>query len=406
MPEVSPTFITSQIDGTNGFTINGEQSGQSFGRSVAGAGDVNGDGFVDIVIGAPYTDVAGSIDDRGRVYVIFGGASLVQIDGADGASDGIIDVTQIDGTNGFKIDGVADRDRIGGSVDAAGDVNGDGTGDLLIGGGDIGGPGKAYLIFGRETGFAETISPEVTGGGSLSLVFENAGPNSDDRLGFSVSGAGDIDNDGFDDILLGAPSADPLSAQANASEGAAYLVLGNPAELDELDNDDGLINGFLSLANLAGNGTVFSSGDGANDLVGFAVSELGDINGDGFGDFAVGASRDDPNSGAGNASEGRLHVIFGRADTLPDLRNSGQETGLSGFTIAGLQDRDQLGRSVAGGGDVNGDGFDDFIVGAPYADNPFDQDSGEAYLVFGKQQFRREVLVGQLDGTDGFKLQG
>ena len=407
MPERAATFNVDEIDGTNGFTIRGEQEGQIFGRSVAGAGDVNGDGFVDIIIGAERTDIAGASDNRGRAYVVFGGeTNLDQIDGADGTRDGVIEASEIDGSNGFKIDGVSDDDFLGTSVDTAGDVNGDGIDDLIIGAAGFNQPGKAYVIFGRDTAFAETISPEVTGNGDLSLVFEAAGPNTDDRLGFSVSSAGDVNNDGFDDILLGAPDADPLSGAMNNNEGAAYLIDSAPESLSDFDDNDGQVNGFLDLANLAGNGMVFRS-FGVDQELGFAVSELGDINGDGFGDFAIGAPRDDPNSAQDDDNEGLLHVVLGRSAPLLGTRSAASETGTTGFVIAGLDAQDRLGRAVAGGGDVNGDGFDDFIVSAPYADyNSFGPDTGEAYVIFGQQQFRRQVLVDQLDGTNGFKLEG
>ncbi|MEM6904602.1 MAG: hypothetical protein AAF568_01800, partial [Pseudomonadota bacterium] len=311
------------------------------------------------------------------------------------------------GTNGFKIDGDADSGLLGRSVDTAGDVNGDNIDDILIGQPGTSNSSGAFLIFGRDTAFTETIDPTVTGNGSLGFVFEAAGPNNNDNLGFAVSGAGDVDNDGFDDLLLGATAADPLSQGNDSSEGAGYFIRGGPSNLVDLDNDDGLADGVLGLANADDFGAILTTSNvGDSEQAGFAVSELGDINGDGFGDFAVGAPRDDGDSGVANGSEGRLHVLFGVPYGVQDLRRSDGESGVEGFVIDGLADGDQLGRSVAGGGDVNGDGLDDFIVGAPYTANSFGTNVGEAYVIFGRRQYRQEVAVDELDGTNGFKLNG
>ena len=405
MPEFDPVIGLEAIDGLLGYRIVGEQPGSSMGYMVAGAGDINGDGIVDLVVGAPDMDISAANDQRGAAYVVFGG-SLAALDAADGSVDGELSVSQLDGTNGFRIDGVTNGDKLGASVDAAGDVDGDGIDDLLVGATNFSQPGHGYLIFGRDTGFAASISPESTGGGSLSHVFLPAGPNGDDELGWSVSSAGDVNNDGFDDFILGATDADPNSGGANSDEGAAYLIFGGNANLVDLDNDDGFTNGFSSLANIANNGVRISVFGEAEQFA-FQVTELGDINGDGFDDFAMGAPRDDPNSGSGNGGEGRVHVVLGRPTAkFPSAIIASSESGVYGFNIEGEVTGDQLGRAVAGGGDINGDGFDDILLGAPYHDLDGQSSVGAAYVLFGKSLFHREERLETLDGSNGFKMIG
>lgn len=229
------------------------------------------------------------------------------------------DLKELDGSSGHKINGVSSNDYSGSSVSGAGDVNGDGIADLIVGASRA---GQSYVVFGTEDGYPKTLDLGALDG---SNGFALSGNNS----GSSVSGAGDINGDGFDDVIVG-------GVQSHVVFGAAS---GFPARLD-LDNLDG------------GNGFAVIGG-------GRSVSEAGDVNGDGLDDFIIG----DP--GAGRA--GRAYVVFGASDSFPPAIALLNLDGSNGFTLEGVSRYGDTGASVSGAGDVDGDGFDDLIIGAPGA---------------------------------------
>lgn len=404
MPEFAPLLVLDQIDGTNGYLIAGAQFSSKFAEWVASAGDINGDGFEDIIISADEYDF-GATTKAGAVYVLFGGAAgLAALDIADGLVDGIIQTSLLDGYNGFQVHGTLVNQQFGQSVNGAGDVDGDGFDDLIIGVDNLPG-GQVYLLFGKATGFAASGTPVLTAGAD-GYIFSPVGPNSGDDLGYSVSSAGDFNGDGFDDFIIGARFADPNSGATNDGEGAAYLVFGGRANLEQLDGDDGATGGAINLGNLSvGEGVVIST-TGTGQTAGYSVSALGDINGDGFDDIGVTAPNDDPFGGTSN--EGRAMVLFGRPDSIgiAPLINGASLNGVQGFWMGGLNAGDRLGDEISGGGDVNGDGFDDIIVTAARADPYGISSAGSAYVVFGKSVFRRNLDLSTLDGSNGFRVHG
>ncbi len=334
----------------------GAQGGDLTGASVAGLGDLNGDGFADLLIGAPHASFNAQ-KGAGSGYVFFGGAERDYP--RDGAS--------LDGSQGFRLDGVNSLDYAGASVAAAGDVNRDGYDDLLIGApGVAGGTGQSYLVFGKAGGFAGALDLASLG---TADGFVLDGVNGLDYAGAAVAGAGDIDGDGYDDILIGAYGA-------NNSAGAAYVVLGGP----------GLGGSTINL----GTGAIAIAGLAMGDQLGFALAGAGDFNSDGFADFLIGAPRP---GGFGSA-----YLIYGEAGW------DGQS--LNGVQFYSASNLDLVGSAVAGAGDVNGDGFDDILIGAPDGDGG-QTDSGTAYLVFGKSGgfiFGQATLPS--DGIAGVLLKG
>ncbi len=269
--------------GTGGFTISGEAAGDVAGLSVSTAGDVNGDGLADVIVGARYADPNGA--QSGRSYVVFGKAN--------GANVQLSDVALF-GTGGFAINGEVAGDEAGFSVSGAGDVNGDGLADLIVGarGADPNGngSGRSYVVFGKSTGALVQLSDVTAGAGGFAMNGENVL----DRSGRSVSAAGDVNGDGFADVIVGAYLADPNLPYGSAG-GRSYVVFGKTGgTLVQLS------------AVTAGAGGFAIDGEGFEDYSGNRVSSAGDVNGDGLTDLIVGAFRADPN---GDRS-GRSYVVF------------------------------------------------------------------------------------------------
>jgi hypothetical protein len=345
--------------------ITAEAFGDNLGFSVASAGDVNGDGVDDILIGARSNDDAGI--QAGRVYLFYGPVS------------GNLAATSADAI----ITGAA-FDELGRSVAPLGDLNGDGFDDVVLGT-DIAGPGFAGQVFvfngplsglrsvasadavitgsfSNESFGAEVAGEDLNGDGtndliagaprfpldgndtgrsyvfygpiSGSIIATDAdailfGENINDSFGTSVASAGDVDGDGQADLIVGADQI------FNQGTGKAYLFKGP-------------IAGEIQ----ASNATAIFTGEAAQDLFGHSVASAGDFNGDGFADVFVGA----PNNGPAVSRGGRAYVFFGPlSGTLAAAEADFIVTGQAG---------DELGMSVASG-HVNGDTVSDLIVGAP-----------------------------------------
>ena len=203
-------FDLSSLDGSDGFKLGGVAAGDKAGSSVASAGDVNGDGFADLIVGAHYADPHG-VFNSGASYVVFGKASGFAKN---------LNLSSLDGSNGFRISGTVAFLFSGGSVASAGDVNGDGFADLIVGAPSASNhKGLSYVVFGKASGFAANIDLSVLDG---SNGFRISGEANLDVSGFSVSSAGDVNGDGFADLIVGAPNADPHGAFS----GASYVIYG------------------------------------------------------------------------------------------------------------------------------------------------------------------------------------
>ena len=336
--------LSAVAAGSGGFVLNGQAGYDISGYSIASAGDVNGDGLADLIIGAPYSDPATGTT-AGRSYVVFGKSSSTSINLSAVSA----------GSGGFVITGAGRYDRSGACVASAGDVNGDGLADLIVGA--ITSPyavGFSYVVFGKASATPINLYDIGNGIGGFAIRGQCAG----DGNFISVASAGDINGDGLADLIVGAPESDPT---AGTNAGRSYVVFGKTgsASLD------------LS-AVAAGSGGFVINGAAPYDRSGTNVSSAGDVNGDGLGDLIIGATRD------GFGGNARAFVVFGKT-TTGGVDLSAVATGSGGFVINSDILSGGLGFGVSAAGDVNGDGLADLIVGAPLSDGY----TGRSYVIFG-----------------------
>ncbi|NJK39321.1 MAG: hypothetical protein HC920_17325 [Oscillatoriales cyanobacterium SM2_3_0] len=374
----------SDLDGSNGFVIEGIDERDYSGDSVSNAGDINGDGFDDIIIGAPGGDPNGN-SGAGESYVVFGN---------DSGFEASLDLSDLNGSNGFVIKGIDIFDSSGRSVSSAGDINGDGFDDIIIGapsadpnGNDR--AGESYVVFGSDSGFEASLDLSDLNGSNGFVI---KGIDIFDSSGNSVSSAGDINGDGFDDIIIGAIVIDPNGI---FFAGESYVVFGSnsgfEASLDLSDLNGN--NGFVININT-------DKEDGSDDI----VSSAGDINGDGFDDIIIGVFTANSN---GSYFAGESYVVFGSNSGFEASLDLSDLNGSNGFVIEGIDERDYSGYSVSNAGDINGDGFDDIIIGAVRADLNGIYDAGESYVVFGSNDgFAASLDLSDLDGSNGFVING
>jgi hypothetical protein len=422
----------------------GNQPGAWFGFRVGTAGDVNGDGFADVIVGAPlYTN---DQTEEGRAYVWHGSAG------------GISSIRD------WWAEGNGTAAWYGSAVATAGDVNGDGYSDVVVGApGDLSQGGTVWAYYGSSTslestatwvkpsndedaqyGFSVATAGDVNGDGYADVIVgapfwdgqgpgpglgdgaawvylgDNGGlhsgpdwympsPVSDARFGFSVGAAGDVDGDGFDDVIVGAPAAERNAGLVD--EGAAFVYRGVNADPPVLSsphwtkyanqanaqfgyavgtagdvNGDGYADVIVGAPFWNGNGGAWvylgaggglhsaphwyvpSSHSGAQ--FGYAVGTAGDVNGDGFSDVIVGAPlwEDDVNN------EGRVWVYHGRRAGLRTTHDWYAESNSLGA---------RMGYAAATAGDVNGDGYSDVIIGAPYYSGGGGASEGRVWVFYG-----------------------
>jgi len=331
------TNLASSIDASNAdVKLLGEDAGDDFGTGdVSGAGDVNDDGIDDILIAAYGDDDGGNA--AGAAYIFYGSTSLPNT----------IDASVAD----VKLIGEDANDGLGSlAASPAGDVNGDGIDDVIVTARseDAGGSaaGAAYIFFG-STSLPALIDASAA---DVKLIGEDGG----DQFGYSGSGAGDMNNDGFDDVIVGAQNDD----DGGGASGVAFIFFGAaslPALIDASD------------------ATVKLIGEDAGDRFGHNVSTAGDVNNDGFDDVIVGAFYDD--DGGGNA--GAAYIFYGSENM-----SASSDASTADVKLIGEDASDYFGRATAGGGDVNGDGIDDVIVGAP-GEDAGGGSAGAAYIFFG-----------------------
>ncbi|MBS1519259.1 MAG: FG-GAP repeat protein [Bacteroidetes bacterium] len=296
----------------------GNQNASKFGFSVSGAGDVNGDNYSDVIVGAVLYD-NGQIDE-GRAFVYYGSS--------DGLSSSPDWTSEINMANA----------NFGNAVSTAGDVNGDGYSDVIVGAryytNGQQSEGGAFVYYGSETGLSN--APDWISEGNQTAAF----------YGTSVSTAGDVNGDGFSDVVIGAPQFSNLQS----GEGRVFLYLG-------------------STSGLATSEAWSAESNRIDANFGNSIALAGDVNGDGYSDIIVGANK----LGVGQENEGKVFVYHGFTGGLPATAN---------WTAESNQYHAEFGSSVFTAGDVNGDGYSDVIIGSDKYDNG-EVDEGRVFVYHG-----------------------
>jgi len=351
----------SALQPSEGFRIIADNSWDAAGRSVA-LGDVNNDGYDDLLVGAANVGV-NTNSAAGAAYVIFGKAS----------GFGTIDLGSLAPADGFRLQEDASNNRVGNSV-AFADVNDDGFSDMIVGAPDLGNIGAVFVVFGKATGFGNVDLTNLSAADGIKITGV-----ANSLTGESVDSAGDVNGDGIEDFIIGALGAD--IPQVNA--GAAWVIFGKTTGLVSFD-----------LATLSAADGFKIQGLANSSLVGDEVSSAGDINDDGYDDLIVGSA----------TSRGAVYIVYGKASGFGTI-DLATLAPADGFVITGPASGARLGFSVDGVGDVNGDGIDDLLLGAPDPSTGFPW--GNAYLIYGRTTgFSNIDLSRAFVAADGLILAG
>jgi hypothetical protein len=330
-----PLMIDPLLTETADTLLESNQASSELGISVASAGDVNDDGFDDVIVGANAYDAGQS--DEGAAFVFLGSANGIA-DASAGSAQAQLESNQTSARLGFSVAG-------------AGDVNGDGYADVIVGASfyDSGqsAEGAAFVFLGSANGIAD--------GNPATAHAQLESNQASGFLGQSVAGAGDVNGDGYADVIVGASAYD--SGQSN--EGAAFVFLGSA---------NGIADGNPATAHAQ------LESDQANAILGESVAGAGDVNGDGYADVIVGDTLYD----SGQTDEGAAFVFLGSASGVADGNPTTAHAQLESDQAGA-----RMGQSVASAGDVNGDGYADVIVGAFLFDGFQQTDEGAAFVFLG-----------------------
>ncbi len=353
-------FDLANLDGNNGFVVNGLNSSDNLGSVVSFIEDINNDGIDDIMLGAPTTDSLA----KGHCYIIFGSTAPFSSH---------FNLSSINGSNGFSITGINNGDQICLDLNSLGDINGDGVSDISLSSGvvtNINGNSFAhnYIIFGKIGGFLSNFNLSLIDG-SNGFILNSIDSVVDNFEITSINRAGDFNNDGIDDFVLGASFAD----NNGADSGSAYLIFGSsqpwPSEFD--------------LTTLNGNNGFTVSGISEFDRFGKEANKVGDVNHDGIDDLIIGAVEIEPMNPVNYPVS---YVLFGSNQVFMSSLDLNTINGSNGFKIKSIAS--QVFATVirpTAAGDFNSDNIDDIILGGTGVTlNNIDNVTG--YIVYGRDE--------------------
>jgi Ca2+-binding RTX toxin-like protein len=359
LPPSNPNYTSATFTAADGLKIINTRPGETIGGAIASAGDVNGDGRDDIIIGAPDDDASSATG--GSAYVLYAPGV--------GPLSGPIDLANLSPSQGFRMVGIGTGSNTGVSVAAAGDVNADGIGDVIVGA-DFAGtanPGHAYVVYGRAGGVAGPINLAfLTDEEGVQFVGATPGGG----FGASVSAAGDANGDGFGDVLVGAPGNVPPGGGPPVPTGAAYLLYGPAQAISWTGTAAGEVRsgGILDdvLNGRAGNDSL-SGLDGADSLLGGAG--LDTLSGGAGADQLDGSNGNDSLAGGADGDTllggNNQDTLLGDAgaDLLDgSLGNDSLFGGTEGDTLLGGAGNDTLNGGAGVDVMIGGGGTDIFVV--------------------------------------------
>lgn len=332
-----PFFVHAEEVSSDKFVrFDGATTSNELGSDVAMIGDVNADGFPDMLIGDYYDTAAGT--ESGAAYLVYGTAERFTSATADLSS-------------AVRFQAAAEGDKFGFSVAGAGDLNNDGFDDFLIGAPGVSvSRGSVYLFYGKEAAFTGELSEGVE------LYNGDAG----DEFGYSMAGLGDVNGDGFDDMAVGAPfKTNTIESTEYEWAGSVSIVYGQSDPLST--TDVGLGDTII--------------GDQIVGYFGRSISATGDMDGDGRADLIVG--------GDGYIEFGRAYLIYGGHENDYSETITENVTNGNAIQFDGVSEDLLTGRAVAGNGDFDGDGNMDLAITSTQSSGPVNEDVGAVYIVYG-----------------------
>jgi len=332
-------FDQNSLNGKNGFIVVGLEAGDRLGEELSFIGDINHDGLEDIALNTQYAE-PNDLYLGGTTYIIFGSKKPYPSP---------FDLQTLNGTNGFKVVGIAEDERRGESIGKLGDINGDGIDDIAL----ASEGNKHMFLYGKNGSFpASLVITDING--TNGFIFTQSGVG-------EIKSAGDVNGDGLNDIVMG----------QYAWSGESYIIFGRNENFP-LNINTAWLDGIKG----------FRLGKVDANISAFYVGTAGDINADGFDDLMVGVWA------GSTAAEGLTYVYFGHAAPFTSLVDLKAVTGADGFAIQNISNYTL--NTVGTLGDINGDGIDDCF--------------SRNNIIFGsKNSFPKKLVV---DGTNGFSSTG